>query len=155
MTPGLRNKTRWGAVSPVPVRSPISQKDTAISTAETRAPAPSRGTNSLGSESPVARRPRLESPASEIRSLPLVATWVRLPRPPTTGPLDPARHQATDASREARGGPSLTCRSRPWPPGALDRPVTHSPRSRLPGGAVLGPVPHPHPLAGSLKASGL
>lgn len=48
--------------------------------------------NDPGSEFPVARRPLLESPASEIRSLRLIATWVRPLGPPTAGPSDPARH---------------------------------------------------------------
>lgn len=107
VTPGLRNKTRGGCLTSPGAESnfPKGYRDLHRGN-----PNPcSLSGNSLGSESPVARRPRLESPASEIRSLPLVATWGRLPRPPTAGPLDPARHQATVASRQARGGPSPTC----------------------------------------------
>lgn len=154
MTPGLRNKTRGrGGLTRLGAESnfPKGYRDLHHGNSS---PCSLSG-NSLGSKSPVARRPLLESPASEIRSLPLVATWVRLPGPPTAGPLDPARHQATVASREDRGGPSPTCWSQTLAP-RCPRPAGHSltsqPATWRGGAGTRPPPPPPRRLPEGLRA---
>lgn len=112
--PSYRNRvseTR-GAVSAVPEQYPISQKDTEISTAETRAPAPALGTL------PAAERHR-HRVSRRLKASPGVTGL--------SDPLPTACHYLGPASRATRRrpvqpGPSLGNSRQPRGPG---RPVAH------------------------------